>query len=214
MSNKVPTAGILVFTVFTTYQYVLNPTKKFNRQDVQNKLKQEKQDLASMRRRCRATKKVNLEQEKELKAKDKQIQSQLFLMDNLKNGINYLKQHCSKTENTSTVYGCTWSDWTDWTECSQTCGAGGTRQRIREKLPGLGCSKPTDSFWGKFKTCIFSFAGSCDGPSEEVSVCNEGLVCPLDNDDNSLVVVIGGETVASRENEESVNKTFQKIVVI
>ena len=44
-------------------------------------------------------------------------------------------------------------------------------------------------------------------------MCNEGLVCPLDNDDNSLVVVIGGETVASRENEESDNKIFQKIVV-
>ena len=54
-----------------------------------------------MRRRCRATKKVSLEQEKELKAKDKQIQSQLFLMDNLKNGINYLKEHCSKTENST-----------------------------------------------------------------------------------------------------------------
>ena len=28
-------------------------------------------------------------------------------------------------------------------------------------------------------------------------------VCPLENDVNSLVMVIGGETIASRENEHS-----------
>ena len=56
-----------------------------------------------MRRRCRATKKVNMEQEKELKIKDKQIQAQLFLMENLKNGINYLKDHCKAGNESSYV---------------------------------------------------------------------------------------------------------------
>ena len=171
-------AGILVLPRFLQLKTtcLVHPTQNNNRQDVQNKLKQEKQDLASMRRRCRATKKVNLEQEKELKAKDKQIQSQLFLMDNLKNGIKYLKQHCSKTENTSTVYGCTWSDWTDWTECSQTCGAGGTRQRIREKLPGLGSSKPTLShLWGNSRHLLFHLQALVTDPLKRSQCATRAL---------------------------------------
>ena len=40
---------------------------------------------------------------------------------------------------------------------------------MREKLPGLG---------------------TCDGATEEIKLC-ENEVCPLENDDNSLVMVIG-----------------------
>jgi hypothetical protein len=78
------------------------------------------------------------------------------------------------------ILGCQWSEWTAWSECTKTCG-GGNVQRVREKLPGLG---------------------SCTGASEEITLC-DNEVCPLENDDNSLVMVIGGETVASRENEHS-----------
>ena len=52
---------------------------------------------------------------------------------------------------------------------------------MREKLPGLG---------------------TCDGAEEEISVC-DNEVCPMENDVNSLTVVIGGETIVSRENEHS-----------
>ena len=52
---------------------------------------------------------------------------------------------------------------------------------MREELPGLG---------------------SCDGAASEERACDNDA-CPLENDDESLVVVIGGETVASRENEHS-----------
>lgn len=76
--------------------------------------------------------------------------------------------------------GCQWSDWTAWSECTKTCG-GGNVKRVREKLPGYG---------------------SCDGASEEITLCDNDA-CPLENDDNSLVMVIGGETVTSRENEHS-----------
>ncbi len=54
-------------------------------------------------------------------------------------------------------------------------------QRLREKLPGLG---------------------SCDGNGTEIRVCDNDA-CPLENDDTSLVMVIGGETAASRENDHS-----------
>ena len=60
-----------------------------------------------------------------------------------------------------------WSDWAT-TECTKTCG-GGNVKRVREKLPGLG---------------------TCDGATEEIKLC-ENEVCPLENDDNSLVMVIG-----------------------
>ena len=42
----------------------------------------------------------------------------------------------------------------------------------------------------------------CEGAAEEITTC-ENDACPLQNDDNSLVVVIGGETIVSRENEHS-----------
>ena len=78
--------------------------------------------------------------------------------------------------------GCEWSEWSDWTSCSKTCGAGGVRTREREKLPGLG---------------------KCEGEALETDNCEDVQICPLENDANSLVVVIGGETSVSRENEHS-----------
>lgn len=81
---------------------------------------------------------------------------------------------------TDVVLGCEWSDWTDWGTCSKSCG-GGIEQRIREKLPGIG---------------------TCDGDPVDRRRC-ENEVCPLENDNSSLVMVIGGETIASRENEHS-----------
>ena len=72
------------------------PFSCLTRKDVQDKLKKEKQDLASMRRKCRATKKLSKELELQIKTKEKQIAAQLFVMTNLRNGIDYLKEHCGK----------------------------------------------------------------------------------------------------------------------
>lgn len=76
--------------------------------------------------------------------------------------------------------GCEWSEWTEWSHCTKSCG-GGNEERVREKLPGLG---------------------SCDGNATDFRVCDNDA-CPLENDERSLVMVIGGETVASRENDHS-----------
>ena len=52
-------------------------------------------------------------------------------------------------------------------------------------------------------TSINSFIlGTCDGAAEEISLC-ENEVCPMETDATSLVMVIGGETSVSRENEHS-----------
>ncbi len=79
------------------------------------------------------------------------------------------------------ILGCHWSEWTDWSSCSRTCGGGVTR-RMRERLPGLG---------------------RCDGAAEEETSCADLAACPLESDNASLVVVLGGETSVSRENEHS-----------
>ena len=73
------------------------------------------------------------------------------------------------------IEGCQWSDWTPWSRCSKTCG-GGAEQRVRTQLPGIG---------------------SCDGNATDARRCQNDA-CPLENDRNSLVMVIGGETVVSR----------------
>lgn len=44
--------------------------------------------------------------------------------------------------------------------------------------------------------------GTCDGPDAEERACDNDA-CPLENDARSLVLVIGGETSVSRENEHS-----------
>ena len=64
----------------------------------QDNLKREKQDLAAMRRNCRATKRRNRELESESETQAKQIEAQMFVMNNLRNGIDYLKEHCSKAD--------------------------------------------------------------------------------------------------------------------
>ena len=72
------------------------PFECLTRKAVQDKLKQEKKDLVAMRRKCRLTHKQNQEMEVRVKTQDKQIQSQMFVMNNLRNGIDYLKEHCSR----------------------------------------------------------------------------------------------------------------------
>ena len=72
------------------------PFQCLTRKDVQDNLKKEKKDLATLRRKCRSTKKYNKELETNIKAKDKQIEAQRFVMNNLRNGIEYLKEHCSE----------------------------------------------------------------------------------------------------------------------
>ena len=79
------------------------------------------------------------------------------------------------------IGGCKWSEWTEWSECTKTCG-GGKEMRVREKLPAM--------------------YGACDGPKEEMRVC-DNEVCPMETDATSMVMVIGGETSVSRENEHS-----------
>ena len=119
--------------------------------------------------------------EERIRVFEKKVEAQRFVMTNLRNGIDYLKDHCHREINNDVIIGCEWSEWTPWSRCTKTCG-GGTEQRVREKLPGLG---------------------SCaDGNSTDNRVCQNDA-CPLENDGESLVMVIGGETVVSRENEHS-----------
>ena len=84
--------------------------------------------------------------------------------------------------------GCSWAEWAPWTMCSKTCG-GGKKSRTREKLPGMG---------------------TCDGDASETVVCAEQEVCPLENDNSTLMVVLGGET--TRENRENEHSTSVEII--
>eukprot|EP00096_Caligus_rogercresseyi_P006745 TRINITY_DN2353_c0_g1_i1.p1 TRINITY_DN2353_c0_g1~~TRINITY_DN2353_c0_g1_i1.p1 ORF type:complete len:788 (-),score=160.43 TRINITY_DN2353_c0_g1_i1:106-2409(-) len=156
------------------------PFECLTRQQVQEKLKKEKKDLATMRRKCKATRKENVAMKAALATQTKQIKAQTFVMNNLRNGIDYLKEHCSRDKMDDVILGCQWSEWTDWSTCSKTCGGGNVR-RLRTKLPGLG---------------------TCEGPEQQSKVC-ENEVCPLENDEYSLVVIIGGETIESRDNVHS-----------
>lgn len=94
--------------------------------------------------------------EVQLATKEKQIAAQMFVMNNLRNGIDYLKEHCHKDQTNGkevityelpalifnswsvldVILGCEWSDWTEWSQCTKTCG-GGQIKRVREKLPGI-----------------------------------------------------------------------------
>ena len=64
-------------------------------------MKKEKEDLANMRRNCRSTKRRNREMETAMATQRKQIEAQMFVMNNLRNGIDYLKEHCSKNADAS-----------------------------------------------------------------------------------------------------------------
>ena len=52
--------------------------------------------------------------------------------------------------------------------------------------------------------------GTCDGDAGETIVCAEQEVCPLENDNSTLMVVIGGET--TRENRENEHSTSVEII--
>ena len=84
--------------------------------------------------------------------------------------------------------GCQWADWAPWSMCSKTCG-GGQKVRTREKLPGVG---------------------TCDGAADQVAVCAEQEVCPLENDNTTLIMVLGVET--TRENRENEHSTSIEII--
>ena len=55
--------------------------------------------------------------------------------------------------------------------------------RTREKMPGVG---------------------TCDGDATLYGVCSQQEVCPLENHNSALIMVLGGETTReNRENEHS-----------
>jgi hypothetical protein len=72
------------------------PFQCLTRKDVQDNLKKEKQDLVAMRRKCRLTQKQNQNMDVKVRTQEKQITAQKFVMNNLRNGIDYLKEHCSR----------------------------------------------------------------------------------------------------------------------
>lgn len=84
----------------TDYLWKVSMNKKpfqcLTRKDVQDNLRKEKQDLVAMKRKCKLTSKQNQDMEVKVKTQEKQIQAQMFVMNNLRNGIDYLKEHCSR----------------------------------------------------------------------------------------------------------------------
>ena len=52
--------------------------------------------------------------------------------------------------------------------------------------------------------------GTCDGDQTQTEVCAEQEVCPLENDNTTLILVLGGET--SRENRENEHSTSVEIL--
>merc|ERR1719499_2119369 len=163
------------------------PFQCLSRGEMQAKLRDEKRDLAEERRRCRAIGKENKQFKEAVEAQQRMIESQTFVMTNLRNGIEYLKNTC-KNAGEVILNGCAWAEWAPWTMCSKTCG-GGTKIRTREKLPGVG---------------------TCDGDASVSAVCAEQEVCPLENDNSTLIVVLGGET--TRENRENEHSTSVEII--
>ena len=65
-----------------------------SRGEMQTKLKDEKKDMAEERRKCRAISKENKQFKETVEAQERMIESQHFVMTNLRNGIDYLKATC------------------------------------------------------------------------------------------------------------------------
>merc|ERR1712223_1642515 len=147
------------------------PFKCLTRKDVQENLKKEKQDFATMKRNCRATKQKNQKLEMELRQQTKKIEAQRFVMTNLRNGIDYLKQQCEQnSESQGQVFGCEWSSWGDWSECTKSCG-GGNVMRMREKLPGIGsCDGAKEEIIGSNGLCRHSGVPDLPEPRGKISV--------------------------------------------
>ena len=63
---------------------------------------------------CRSTKRANKDMEERLRVFEKQVEAQHFVMNNLRNGIDYLKNQChtdaSKLERNFVRSDLTWSD--------------------------------------------------------------------------------------------------------
>ena len=49
-----------------------------------------------MKRKCTLTRRQNKDYKQIIRKQSKQIKAQEFVMNNLRNGIDYLKEHCSK----------------------------------------------------------------------------------------------------------------------
>merc|ERR1719461_2216739 len=65
-----------------------------SRGEMQTKLRTEKKDMAEERRKCRAISKENKQFKETVEAQERMIESQSFVMTNLRNGIDYLKATC------------------------------------------------------------------------------------------------------------------------
>jgi len=155
------------------------PFQCLSRGEMQARLRSEKKDLAEERRRCRAISKENKDFKRSVEDQKSMIESQKAVMTNLRNGIEFLKTTCEG----EVITGCQWGPWTHWSPCSKSCG-GGQKSRSRVRIPGK--------------------IGTCNGDADVTEVCAEQEVCPLENDNSTLVVLIGGETTReSRENEHS-----------
>ena len=90
------------------YKETMNkrPFECLTRKDVQENLKKEKKDLVAMKRKCKLTSKKNSEFDIKVKTQGKQIQAQRFVMNNLRHGIEYLKEHCSRDKSDGKTYLC------------------------------------------------------------------------------------------------------------
>ena len=53
-----------------------------------------------------------------MEAQERMIESQSFVMTNLRNGIDYLKATCKNTGEIQ-MNGCQWAEWAPWSVCSK-----------------------------------------------------------------------------------------------